>query len=82
LSTRTVEERLAQMVCFLADRRQLAGQAEIQVCDEELAQMMGTNLYTVNKLIRSWQTRGYVKKTRRRLSITDRENLVRISSSL
>jgi len=82
LSTRTVEERLAQMVCFLADRCQLAGQAEIQVSDEELAQMMGTNLYTVNKLIRSWQTRGYVRKNRRRLSITDRDNLVRISSSL
>ncbi|HWC15892.1 MAG TPA: PAS domain-containing protein [Terriglobales bacterium] len=81
LSTRTVEERLAQIVCFLADRCQIAGHAEIQVSDEELAQMMGTNLYTVNKLIRSWQTRGYVKKTRRRLSISDRENLVRISGS-
>ena len=82
LSTRTVEERLAQMVCFLADRGQIAGQPEIQVSDEELAQMMGTNLYTVNKLIRSWQTRGYVKKTRRRLLIADRENLMRISSSV
>lgn len=81
LSTKTVEQRLADIVVFLAERFRDNGYAELRLCDQELAQMTGTNLYTVNKIIRSWQRLGYVNKSRRRLIILDCASLRRISRS-
>lgn len=79
LSTKTVEQRLADTVVFLAARFRGKGQPEVPLSDLELAQMTGTNLYTVNKIIHSWQRLGYVNKSRRRLIILDCANLRRIS---
>ncbi|MGZ7070990.1 MAG: Crp/Fnr family transcriptional regulator, partial [Candidatus Angelobacter sp.] len=81
LSTKTVEQRLADSVVSLAERFQGRGPAEIRLSDLELAQMTGTNLYTVNKIIHSWQRLGYVNKSRKRLIILDCASLHRISRS-
>src|SRR5579859_21451 len=81
LSTKTVEQRLADSVVFLAERFRDNGYAEVRLSDQELAQMTGTNLYTVNKIIHSWQRLGYVNKSRRRLIILDCASLRRISRS-
>jgi CRP-like cAMP-binding protein len=84
LSTKTVEQRLAECVVSLAERFQDKrfqdnGYAEVHLSDHELAQMTGTNLYTVNKIIHSWQRLGYVNKSRRRLIILDCASLRRVS---
>jgi len=81
LSTKTVEQRLADTVVFLAGRFQDNGYVELRLSDQELAQMTGTNLYTVNKVIHSWQRLGYVNKSRRRLVILDCASLRRVSRS-
>jgi len=81
LSTKTVEPRLADAVVFLAERFRDNGYAELRLSDQELAQMTGTNLYTVNKIIHSWQRLGYVNKSRKRLIILDCASLRRISRS-
>jgi CRP-like cAMP-binding protein len=82
VSTKGVEQRLAQLVLILAERSRENGPAELHTSDEELAQMTGTTLFTVNKTIRTWQRMGYVDKSRRRLLIVDIKSLLRISSSL
>jgi CRP-like cAMP-binding protein len=81
LSTKTVEQRLAESVVFLAERFRNNGYAEVRLSDQELAQMTGTNLYTVNKIIHSWQRLGYVNKSRRRLIVLDCASLRRVSRS-
>ncbi|MGZ4898215.1 MAG: PAS domain-containing protein [Candidatus Angelobacter sp.] len=81
LSTKTVEQRLADTVVFLAARFRGNGQPEVPLSDLELAQMTGTNLYTVNKIIHNWQRLGYVNKSRRRLIILDCTSLRRVSRS-
>jgi CRP-like cAMP-binding protein len=81
LSTKLVEPRLARLVVSLAGRLGARGRAIVNISDEELAQMAGTNLFTVNKLIHVWQRLGYVNKSRRRLVILDLPSLVNVSCS-
>jgi CRP/FNR family transcriptional regulator, nitrogen oxide reductase regulator len=81
LSTKVVEQRLAGLVLSLAGRLGAGVEAVVNISDEELAQMAGTNLFTVNKLVHVWQRLGYVNKSRRRLLILDRVGLVNISGS-
>jgi nucleotide-binding universal stress UspA family protein len=81
LSTKTVEQRVADSVVFLAERFRGHTPAEVHLSDEELAQMTGTNLFTVNKILRNWQRLGYVNKSRQRLIILDSVSLCRVSHS-
>jgi CRP-like cAMP-binding protein len=81
LSTKTVEQRVADSVCFLAERFRGYTPVEVSLSDEELAQMTGTNLFTVNKILRGWHRLGYVNKSRQRLVILDSVSLRRVSHS-
>jgi CRP/FNR family transcriptional regulator, nitrogen oxide reductase regulator len=81
LSTEKVEQRLARLVLFLAKRFATKEPAEVRTSDIELAQMTGTNLFTVNKLVHSWQRLGYVNKSRGRLLLVDSEGLLTIAGS-
>jgi CRP-like cAMP-binding protein len=82
LATETVESRILSRALSLARRnKDRTGVAEIDVSDEELAQMAGTNLFSVNRVLKSWHRLGYVSKTRGRLLILDKENLLRICHS-
>ncbi len=81
LSTEKVEQRLASLVLFLARRFATKEPPEVHTSDEELAQMTGTNLFTVNKLVHSWQRLGYVNKSRGRLQVVDSEGLLTIAGS-
>jgi CRP/FNR family transcriptional regulator, nitrogen oxide reductase regulator len=74
LSTKVVEQRLARLVLSLVTGLGVRD-AIVNVSDEELAQMAGTNLFTVNKLINAWQRLGYVNKSRRRLVVLDSTSL-------
>jgi CRP/FNR family transcriptional regulator, nitrogen oxide reductase regulator len=79
LSDGVVERRLAHLTLALADRLSNLGPTELSVSDAELAQMAGTNLYSVNKVLNRWQRQGYVQKGRRRLIILDRGKIKRLS---
>jgi len=80
LSTKMVEQRLAHLVLFLADRFPIPQPAQVPVSHEELAQMIGTTLFGVSRIINRWQRLGYVQKSRNRLLVLDREGLSRTTS--
>ena len=52
---------------------------EVGLSREELAQMTGTTLFTVSRLISAWEERGVVKPSREAVSICDVPSLCAIS---
>lgn len=52
--------------------------AELRISDDEATQRSGANLFTVSRMSGKWQRLGYVEKGRRRLSIHDRDALLRV----
>jgi CRP/FNR family transcriptional regulator, nitrogen oxide reductase regulator len=79
LSSGLVEQRLAHCALYLVERNKNGAMPELLISNEELAEMAGTNLFSVNKMLNRWERLGYIQKSRRRLVITDCENLRRIS---
>lgn len=75
LSDGFVPQRVANLALHLAQRFKKNGMVELSISDGDLAKMAGTNLYTINKLLRQWQHLGYIQKSRRRIRILDCERL-------
>ena len=79
-ATEVVEQRLARVVADLSKEIKNATETPVlQVSDEELAQMIGTTLYTVSRILSRWKRLGYVQKKQRRLLIRSRESLLQIA---
>jgi CRP-like cAMP-binding protein len=55
------------------------GVIEIGLSREELAQMTGTTLFTVSRLLSAWEERGMVKPRRESVTVCDVEALNAIS---
>ena len=73
VATEMVEQRLAHTISHLSP---IPGTvAELQISDEELAQMIGTNMFAVNRILNRWRRLGYLQKTRKRLLIRSPENI-------
>jgi len=72
-----VKQRLAHLLLDFVDKFTQDGLSELTLGDQEMA---GTNLFSVNKVLRRWQRLGYVQKSRCRIVILDRDNLQRLSS--
>ena len=79
LSTEKVEQRLARLLLRLPANKS-EGVPGIAATDEEFAQMVGSNLYTVSRIFTRWHRSGYVEKGRRRLLVLSREHLFRLST--
>jgi CRP-like cAMP-binding protein len=79
LSDGFVPQRVAYLALHLAERFKKNGMVELSLSDADLAKMAGTNLYTINKLLRQWQRLGYIQKSRRRIRILDWERLKLLS---
>jgi CRP-like cAMP-binding protein len=80
LATEPVAQRVALALLRLIGqpgRRNL----ELALSREELAQMTGTTLFTVSRLLRSWQTQGILVGRRGGVSIRDPQGLLSISRS-
>ncbi len=83
LSTARVEGRLARLILDLADR---AGQptAEgvalmLSLTRAELAELCGTRVYTVSRLLNGWDRAGIIRLARRRLVIRRPDLLARLA---
>jgi CRP-like cAMP-binding protein len=48
---------------------------------EDLAEMTGTTLFTVSRILNRWQQRGFVELGRRRVVILDGHGLVAIAEN-
>jgi len=80
LATEMVEPRLARLTLQLARSSTNHGSAELRISDEELAQMAGTNLFTVNRVLNRWRRLGHVEKSRRRLTVLRADKLSTIAT--
>jgi CRP/FNR family transcriptional regulator, nitrogen oxide reductase regulator len=86
LMTERVERRVARALVRLvheAGRRVDAGvEIDFPVSRQDIAEMTGTTLYTVSRLLSSWEERGIVRSGRRRIILTTPHALVTLAEDL
>jgi len=86
LSTKRVEQRIARAVLRLA--RQSGRKIEegvlidLPLTRQDLAEMTGTTLYTVSRVLTEWETQGLVQSKRQRVVICSSHELVEIGEDL
>jgi CRP-like cAMP-binding protein len=86
LMTERVERRVARALLRLvqeAGRRVDAGvEIDFPVSRQDIAEMTGTTLYTVSRLLSSWEERGIVRSGRQRIILTTPHALVALAEDL
>ena len=83
ISTERVATRLSSEIIRIMHRvgRQVNGQIEITISREELAQLIGTTLFTVSRLLSDWDRQGIVVARREAVSIRNLAALVELSET-
>jgi CRP/FNR family transcriptional regulator, nitrogen oxide reductase regulator len=84
VSTEKVGSRLSSELVRLSDRLRRCtenGRLEITLSRAELAQLTGTTLFTVSRLLCQWQTRGIVRVRRESVLVQDFAALAQISQA-
>jgi CRP-like cAMP-binding protein len=81
VATERVAPRVARQLMRLHEKIGLAvnGVIEIGLSREELAQMTGTTLFTISRLLSAWEARGMVRPRREAVTICDIESLRAVS---
>jgi CRP-like cAMP-binding protein len=84
LATERVEQRVASTLLRLAAQTGTKAGKEIELAfsRQDMAEMTGTTLYTVSRLLSEWERRGIIATGRERVSILKPHELVRIADSL
>ncbi len=82
-ATERVDQRIARALLRLADQtgRAAAGGIEIgyKLSRQEIAEIVGTDLYTVSRILRRWADRGLVSASRLSVVLLDRAGVERIA---
>ena len=81
VATEKVGARVARQIVRLSSQigRRVDGAIEIGLSREELAQMTGTTLFTVSRLVSAWEARGIVRNARGSVTICDLASLCAVS---
>lgn len=83
MSTHDVEGRVAHAVIRLAREAGVKSGADIRidfpVSRQDIAEMTGTTLHTVSRILSHWESKGLVKGGRQLLVITDLAGLTRLA---
>ena len=81
VATERVALRVARQLVRLLEKigRPVNGAIEIALSREDLAQMTGTTLYTVSRLLSAWEARGMVRPRREAVAVCDVKSLLAIS---
>ncbi len=83
LSTEEVEQRVARALLRLVDQSGRATEGGIlidfPITRQDIAAMTGTTLHTVSRLMSAWKERGLVDSGRRRITVCDMDELVRLA---
>jgi CRP/FNR family transcriptional regulator, nitrogen oxide reductase regulator len=86
LATQKVERRIAHTVIRLARQsgRRVPGgvQIEFPISRQDIAEMAGTTLHTVSRVLSAWEQRGLVDSGRRRVVVRKPHDLVAIAEEL
>ncbi len=83
ISTERVATRLSSQIIRMMHQvgRQVNGEVEISISREELAQLVGTTLFTVSRLLSDWDRQGIVAARREVVSIRNLPALVDLSET-
>ncbi len=83
LATERVERRLARILLRLATQlgKQVEGGVlvDFPLSRQDLAEMSGTTLYTVSRILSQWEKDGMVKSSRERVLVSDLEGVANIA---
>lgn len=86
LATEQVEQRLARMLLRLVQRtgRRVDGGVlvDVRLSRLEMAEMTGTSLFTVSRILNRWQEAGVIESRRQRILVRHPHGLVSIAESL
>lgn len=86
LATQRVEQRVARALMRLVrqfGRRTDAGLLiDISLSREELAQMTGTNLYNVSRIMSKWEAEGFITSARKRITLLNPHELVMLAEDI
>jgi len=83
ISTQKVAPRLSQQLIRLSNqlRQHSKGALEISLSREELAQLTGTTLFTVSRLLSNWERQGIVSTRREAVVVRNLQALMQVSES-
>jgi CRP/FNR family transcriptional regulator, nitrogen oxide reductase regulator len=83
ISTERVSARLSHQLVRLLNQvgRRVNGGVEIRLSREELAQLTGTTLFTVSRLLSDWNERGIVSARREAVSVHNFQALMQLAES-
>ena len=83
VATERVAPRVARQLLRLLEKmgRTVNGLVEVGLSREELAQMTGTTLFTVSRLLSAWEADGIVRPRREAVAICDEQALRAIFAS-
>jgi len=83
IATQRVERRLARMILRLANQIGVKTERGVEVnlplSRQDLAEMVGTTLYTVSRTLSQWETQGLIHSGRERFIILHPHGLVKIA---
>ncbi|GGK51256.1 Crp/Fnr family transcriptional regulator [Salinarimonas ramus] len=83
LATEPVEQRIAHALLRLAERSGRPGADGVEIdfplSRQDVAEMTGSTLHTVSRILSAWERDGIVAGGRRRIALRDRETLARIA---
>jgi CRP-like cAMP-binding protein len=86
LATERVEQRVANALIRLAGQSGVKAEKEAEIelsfSRQDVAEMTGTTLYTVSRLLSEWDRQGIIKTGRERISIIKPHALARIADGL
>ena len=84
LATEKVERRIARALLRLAAQMgtKIDGGIELTFTRQELAEMSGTTLYTVSRVLSEWERQGLVEAGRERVVIRNPHGVVSIAEEL
>jgi CRP-like cAMP-binding protein len=86
LATEKVEQRVANALIRLAGQAGIKSEKEagieLSFSRQDVAEMTGTTLYTVSRLLSDWERKGFIKTGREKITILKPHDLVRISEGL
>jgi len=83
ISTQKVAPRLSQQLVRLSNqlRQHTRGALEISLSREELAQLTGTTLFTVSRLLSHWERQGIISTRREAVVVRNIQALMQVSES-
>jgi len=86
LATEQVEQRVANALIRLAGQSGIKSEngagIELSFSRQDLAEMTGTTLYTVSRLLSEWERQGIIKTGRERITVLNPHQLVEIAGGL